>query len=324
MFDIDSCRIQKIDLQEIDLKDLFYQISNQKKFVLLCQSIQQMGVMHPPVLQKKNVRYRVISGFQRILACKETGMKAISCRVVSSDISAYDCARWAVADNASQRNLSVMEQSRALALLEKTLPENISIHAIAQKMGLPSTQRAIHQIRPLCHMAPFIQQGIANEYIAIPIAQSLTHFSENDALCLAQLFEQLRAGVNIQREILITCDEIAKRDAMSITDILENESIRSIMSRYKDDRKQRIHYIREHLKAVRYPNYTQVKDKVASSINHLKLTHQIQLSPPPYFESDIWYLHVKFKTIKELNDLLADVLSKANAINTILKKDINL
>jgi ParB family chromosome partitioning protein len=324
MFEIDSCPIKQIDLQKIDIKDTLYQISIQNNFSLLCQSIQQMGVMHPPVLQEKALKFRIISGFQRVLACKEIGMKKISSCVVSSDILDHDCARWAVADNAAQRRLSPLEQSRALTLLEKTLPENLTIDEIAKQMGLPATTKAIQLIYPLCHMASHIQKGIASEYIAIPIAHALTRFSEKDALCFTQFLEELRAGVNIQRELLTTCDEIAKRDNKTITDILGSETTRTIMAQYEDDRKQRIYYIREYLKALRYPNYSAMKNKVESRMNQLKLNNRTQLVPPPYFESDIWHLHIKFKNIKEMNDLVSDILSKANAINTIIKQDIYL
>jgi len=324
MSEIAFAPVEQIDLKKIDLNDKMYQISMQKNFALLCQSIKQMGVMNPPVLQAKKATYRVISGFQRILACQEIGMEMISGRVLGSNDSAHDCAKWAVADNACQRSLTPLEQSRALTLIENTLPKNLSIHEVAFQMGLPATSKAIHQIRPLCHMAQYIQKGIAKEYIAIPIAHALTHFSDMDAFSFATLFQQLNVGVNIQREILTTCDEISKRDNKSVTDIIESEPVMSILVRYADDRKQRIHHMREHFRTIRYPNYTAIQRKVESNIKHLKLDKPTRLTPPPYFESDIWQLQIEFKNIKDLNDSLANVLSKTDAINKIIEQDILL
>jgi len=324
MSEIAFAPIQQIDLKKIDLNDNLYQITIPKNFDALCQSIQQMGMMHQPVLQAKNLTYRVISGFQRILASQKIGMEMISGRVVESDVSAYDCARWAVADNTSQRSLTPLEQSRALALIEKTLPKTVTIHEVACQMGLPVTSKAIHQIRTLCHMAPYIQKGIAKEYIAIPIAHALTNFSDTDAFSFAKLFEQLNVGINIQRELLTTCDEISKRDHKSVTDIIESETVKSIIVRYADDRKQRIHYIREHFKTIRYPTYTTIKRKVDSNIKHLKLDKPTRLTPPPYFESDIWQLQIDFKSIKDLNNSLTNILSKTDSINKIIEQDIRL
>jgi ParB family chromosome partitioning protein len=324
MFEIASTPILKIDIQQIDLEDERYRISIQKNFSLLCQSIQLMGVMTPPVIQEKASKYLVISGFQRIYACKVIGMELIPCHVVSSDFSEHDCARWAIAENASQRSLIPLEQSRALRLIETIFPEKATVLAVAQQMGLPSTQKAMHQIRPLCHMPQHIQDGIANAYIAIPIAHALRHFSENDIRCVANLFKQLNAGVNIQRELLSTCDEIAKRDNKSVADILNSDSVNSIMSKYADDRKQRIYYLRQYLKRLRYPTYTSVKSKVESSMKRLKLNAQTQLVPPPFFESDIWQIQINFINIKELKHSLANVLSRTDAINTIISQDIQI
>jgi len=324
MFEIASIPFQKIDIQKINLIDERYQISIQKNFSILCQSIQQMGLMNSPVIQEIDSKYRVISGFGRILAAKEIGMQWISCHVVSSEVSDYDCARWAIAENISQRCLMPLEQSRALHLIEKFLPKNATILEIAQQMGLPSTQNAIRQIRPLCHMPHYIQRGIANEYIAIPIAHALTHFSENDACCFAKLLEKIHAGVNIQREILTTCDEIAKRDRISVSDLLDSQSVHAIMSKYADDRKQRICYLRQYFKRLRYPTYTAVKNKVDSDIKGLKLNDQTQLITPPFFESEIWQIQINFRNINELKQSFADVLSKTDAINKIIEQDIQI
>jgi hypothetical protein len=324
MFEIASSPIEQIDIQKIDLQDPFYQISNQNQLNLLCQSIQQMGVMHPPLLQCKGIKYRIICGFQRIFACKEMGKDVISSRVVKSDTPQHICAKWAVVDNTSQRMLTPLEQSRALTLIETTLPEHSSIHAVAQQIGLPATARAIQQIRPLCHMMQSIQQGIANEYIAIPIAHEITQLPENDAYCFAQLFENLCVGINIQRELLTTCTEIGKRDNKSITDILNSEPVQTIMEKYADDRKQRIHYIRSCLKELRYPHFSKLQQQVETAIKNLKLDQQTRLVPPPYFENNIWSLQIRFNTKSELNHCLADVSSKTDKINKIIEQDIHI
>jgi ParB family chromosome partitioning protein len=324
MFEIASIPIQQIDLQTIDLEDRLYQISDQKDLRLLCQSIQNMGLMHPPIFQAVDLKYRIVSGFMRVFACQEMGMKHIPGRVLKSDVSEHDCAKWAVTDNAIQRNLSPLEQSRALALIEKTMPDHMTLQVLAQQMGLPSTDKAIHQIRQLCQMPEFIQLGIANEYIAIPIARELIQFSETDALQFVKILKRLNPGLNIQRELLITCDEIAKRDNTTITDLLCSDDVTSILTHFSDDRKLCIHNLREHFKRLRYPNFTTIKHQVESGIKQLKLNKQTKLIPPPYFESNAWILQITFKDIGELADCLSGVISKTKGIKKIIEQDIQL
>jgi len=324
MFDITTIPIQQIELQHIDFEDKLYQISEQKNCRLLCQSIQNIGMMHPPLFQAMDSKYRVVSGFMRIFACQEIGMKTIPGRVVQSDISDYDCAKWAVTDNIIQRSLSPLEQSRALTLIEKTMPETMSLQTLTLQLGLPSTSKAIQHIKPLCHMPKFIQMGIAKEYIAIPIARELVHLSENDALSIVKIFKQLNPGLNIQRELLLTCDEISKRDNKSVKDLLGSDAVMTILTDFSDDRKQCIHQIREHFKRLRYPNFTKIKDRVASGIKHLKLNKQTKLIPPLFFESNTWNLQIIFKNSSELEHCLSDLLSRTKAINTIIEQDTQL
>jgi len=322
MFDIAAMSLEQVELQTIDLTDSFFQISLPKDLTLLCQSIEKIGVMHPPVLQKHSVTtasYRVISGFQRVFACQEIGLSKIPVHVMGSDVSLLDCAKWAIADNRSQRTLSPLEQSKALALIENTMPPNLSIGDIAQSLGLPSTKKAMDKIRPLCHMPDFIQQGIVHEYIALPIAHSIAQLPETDARSYTQLFKQLKAGVNVQREILSTCDEIARRDHKQVPEILA--PVQSILTQFADDRQQRIQSTRLFFKAQRFPNLTDMEQRVTAQIMKLNFKSQIQLIPPPYFENKSWRVEINFKDIDELSQSLANVLSRTDAINHLIKQD---
>ena len=312
--------IQKVALKNIDLSDKKYQISVPKAFSELCKSIEMLGLMHPPLVQKItscNFSYRVVSGFQRIRACQHLKIECIPCHVISADISAFDCAKRAIADNNCQRPLNILEQSRSLALIKKYLPESASFQSVAKDLGLPASQKAINRISPLCDMLANIQEGIENEYISLPIAHSLSKLPSQDAKTFANLFAQLRPGLNYQREIFTYSYEISKRDQITVTEILESQAVQQILSS-DGDRKYKINTIRNHLKCLRFPQYSNMEKKVLQQINNLKLPFQTKLSPPAYFEGNTYLLQMTFKNAAELQQSLADVLSKTNAIEDIL------
>jgi len=312
--------IQRVALKNIDHSDREYKISVQKNFSELCKSIEMLGLIHPPTVQKiesNNSSYRVVSGFQRISACQHLNIKSIPCHVLSKDLSSFDCAKRAIADNTCQRPLSILEQSRSIALIKKKLPLKASFKTEAKNLGLPTSKKAMKQISPLCFMIQSIQDGIENDYIALPVAHSLSQLSDKDANTLSNLFFQLRPGLNFQREILTYCFEISKRDKITINEILKNKDLDLILS-YDWDRKQKILAIRNYLKCIRYPEYTNMEKKVEEQIRKLKFSTLIKLSPPKYFEGNSYLLQVTFENTAELQHSLADVLSKTNAIEDIL------
>jgi hypothetical protein len=314
----DYIPIQPIDLKTIDGSDKYYQISVSNECIDLCKSIKNIGLIHPPTIQKipaKNV-YRIISGFQRIQACIQLKMKLIPCYVFSESSSSFACAKRAIADNC-HKPMNVLEQSKCLALIEKTLPHHLSINDAAEQIDFPVSTKAMKRIRPLCDMFPCIQKGIANNYIALPVAHKLTTFAEKDALEFTRLFEQLHPGLNIQREILTYCDEISKRDHISIAEIVNDVQVQKILSD-DIDRKQKIHFIRMLLKSKRYPRFSDMEKKVVQQIEQLQLKKTIKLLPPQYFESNYYELHIGFTHTDELKESLKDMLTKTDAIETIL------
>ena len=310
--------IKNIDLKTIDCSDSYYQLSVSNGFSDLCLSIEQIGLIHPPAIQKQPNQdtYRIINGFQRIQACQQLEMMRIPCYELPENVSSFTCAKRAVADNC-HRTLNVLEQSRGLSLIEKTLPEHMSLQEVAGQLGLPVSQKAMRLIRPLCDMFHCIQAGISNDYIALPVAHKLAALSETDAQLITRMFEQLKPGLNIQREILTYCDEISKRDQLSFDDVLNHKQIRKIMSD-DVDRKQKIHWVRMYLKSVRYPSFVEMETRVMKQIERLQLKTDIKLIPPPYFENNRYELHIGFNNKNALHQSLNDILSKMDTIDTIL------
>jgi len=316
---------QKVDLNVINLTDKRFQISFHDPLDDLSQSIKYVGLMNPPIVQAQMLpekSYVVVSGFRRILACKEIGMSNIPCRVLSFEAPEFYCAARAIADNTFHRELSPLEQSRALLLLEKTIPNGMSFSSAAKMLGLPASSKAIKLIQPLCHMPECIQAGVAQAYIAIPIAHQLSQLPEIHA-SICELFARLRPGLNIQREILTFGIEIARSNQQSLSDIFNEKQLKDIISQH-EDRKQGIQAVRSYLKALRYPHFSTVEKRVKTHIYDLKLKPNARLEPPLYFENNNWLLAISFKHVNELNDSLADVLSKTSAIGQIIEQDIKI
>ncbi|MGA6925838.1 MAG: ParB N-terminal domain-containing protein, partial [Desulfosarcina sp.] len=111
--------ITPVSVDRIDTADHTFKITTNTDTNDLTSSIGSVGLLQPPILMPTAKGYRTVTGFRRIAACEGLNLTPIAARLLPPDTSPMVCAQMAVADNALQRPLNLIEQSRAYALLNR-------------------------------------------------------------------------------------------------------------------------------------------------------------------------------------------------------------
>ena len=115
---IQPAQYQTVPLASINLQNDDFRITTREDFDELATSIEHDGLIIPPTLIKKHPpAYVIISGFRRVNAYQKMGRNEIIARILDSDADHLDCLRLAIAENAFQRQLNLIETSRALQKL---------------------------------------------------------------------------------------------------------------------------------------------------------------------------------------------------------------
>jgi ParB family chromosome partitioning protein len=149
-------------------------------------------------------------------------------------------------------------------------------------------------------------------------ARELESLEPESAISFAQLFDQLKIGLNKQREIITFIKEIAARDGLSARDIIESSRVREIISDKNIDRGQIIYKLRSHLRQCRYPRLAEAEKTFEMHRRNLKLGENMKLMPPKEFEATTYGLNLTFSDLAELKDLQKKI---SNLIqNPALKK----
>src|SRR5512143_3142457 len=74
--------IQKIALQQIDLRDETFSVNFMPDLQSLRSSIAQMGLIQPVILREDEHRYQIVCGFRRASILRELGYHDIEARVI--------------------------------------------------------------------------------------------------------------------------------------------------------------------------------------------------------------------------------------------------
>ena len=292
-----------IALDFIDSRDLAFKVSSDKDNTALQRSVESLGLINPPLVQEKGGgMHRIISGFRRVAVCRALDMHRIQVRVVDPLTPDQECAMLAVAENAGQRELDLLETSRALALLGPGLPWKHRADMIAEALFLNEipNQRHMEQVESLCTMPKDILDGVADSTIAFPVALKLHAMDQDQSLAFAGLFRRLALSLGKQREILTLVMEIAARDNLSCREVLESPETANILNDQEKDLNMQAREVRALLKQKRFPHITRAREAFEAEVQGLNLPKGVRLDPPPYFEGQVYELKFYFKNINDL------------------------
>ena len=298
---------ETICLTDIDAENDSFQITTKPITDDLIHSIEKVGLINPPMLVKKADHLVVVAGFRRIAACKSLDVSEMEACILEMDDLA--CATVAISDNAMQRPLNWVEISRAVNLLFKLCPKKAERASLLGLPGLPDNLSMAEKVAPVAGFVRTIQAGLITGQIPLPMALTLGKHDPETGALLADIFQNLGLGLNVQRETLLLAEEIAARESLTVLTVLQSKRVQDILVDPNLDRTQKRQFFREYLKTRRFPVISRAQKNFDSQLALLKLPGRIRLTPPKNFEGSRYSLQIEFETIDQLKahlDLLTD------------------
>ena len=292
-------RNKAVPLERIETGDRNFQITTRSDGDELRRSIDEVGLLSAPYLLENKGSCQIISGFRRIAACRELGWRLIDARVLDPSTSRLECVKIAISDNLHQRPLNVLEKANALHLIRNEAPRS-QCSAIARRMGLGGNQAFFDKLVKLKRLPQTIQEAVAREALSLSVAERLDGYDQRTNEMLGKICQELQLGLNKQREIIDTLEEISRRDGVSVHQMLDGEDIRTILDDRRFDRNQKAHLLRRLLKEKRFPRLAAAEEKFRQRVKALKLGENLKLEAPRYFESGVYSLHLYFKNAAQL------------------------
>jgi ParB family chromosome partitioning protein len=297
---MDPAHYQTVPLSQINSQIETFRITTREDVAELLVSIQHDGLISPPLLTLNNGSYTIVCGFRRVAACRKLGWHAISAGILEPDKGDLDCLRVAIADNAFQRPLNLIETSRALHKLDALTGAGNQLFEIAAGLGLPANPAVISKIRDLCLLPAPIQRSILDDTISLSMANELATLDSDSALAFARLFDGLKLSLNKQKEIIMLITEISRRENIAGLQVLQDQKLREIIDSEDLDRGQKGRYVRAFLRQRRFPRIVSAEKKYDLHCKNLKLGSDIKLIAPKEFEGTTYTLNLNFSNLAHL------------------------
>jgi ParB family transcriptional regulator, chromosome partitioning protein len=302
--------IQKIPISHIDLTDETFSVNFMPDVRRLRSSMEEIGLIQPVLLRKKQDGYQIICGFRRISIIKEIGGSDILSMVL--DEKEKDDLRLffiSLHENLTTRGFNTIEKAIALDKLvhEFHIDSVTVIKKYLPLFDLEGDEKILNTYLSLIQMEDEIKTYVLNEEVSRTNIRRISSLSSKDRMALLSLISPLKLGENRLREILTFLEEITKRDRLTVKEILKRPEIQAVLSHQELTPPQRADRMKKALMGLRYPRMHNIETRFEKKRKELNLPPKLSLQHQPFFEGKGLKMEFQFETVEEYRSMLSSL-----------------
>jgi len=289
---------EKLDIKEIFLKDERYRTSYHFSPEKLKLSLQETGLLHPPLVTLRDGRFILVSGWKRVLACVELSLSPIPVLKIEEkdDLKTFLMAFY---ENLGTREFSLLEKAEILARLKRFgEDERRIIRHFMPLLDIPATLASLDTYLAFSQFEPELKKAVHERNMSFPSVKPLIEFSSRQRKQLLPLL--LPLGQNKRRELLEDILEVSRKNDTPVHKILLSPEIQAVRESETLTSLQKADSIRLLLRKKRYPALSSMQDSFESLLRKIDWPEEIMISPSPFFEEEDFTVRLTFKNEEQL------------------------
>ncbi|MFQ6109523.1 MAG: ParB/RepB/Spo0J family partition protein [Candidatus Aminicenantales bacterium] len=288
---------EQIPLDRIDLKDERFRISFYFSTEKLLRSIQQIGLIHPPLVTRRDSRLILVSGWKRVLACQSIPLPSIPVRKVESsdDLETFLLAFY---ENWATREFTLLEKAEILRKLERLgEEEGRIIRNYLPLLDIPQTVYYLELYLKISRLESQTKAFIHEKKMPPPNVEWLVRFKRRERELLLPLLRPL--GQNKQKEVLEDLWHVSLREGIPAERILKSEQVMTILESERLSPLQKSDRLRQVLRRRRYPQLTSWEKAFQNSLEKAGWPEEISIEHAPFFEEEEMTVRFRFRDEEE-------------------------
>ncbi len=259
---------------------------------------------------ERNGCHSLVTGHDYLLAATECGLTTVPCLKADENLTSKDLFLMNLRDVLTRSTLNPVETAlcldKGLALFD---PDEVT-GIIMPLAGLKPSKHMMERMLGLLNLIPELRTEAAAGKIPASNAAILARLHADEQKAFHGLYEKTMPGVNLQKEFLENLVECARRDVVTIANILSSPPLIRILHDPDMGVQEKAALARLALREMRYPRLSNRSHAFQGYVDQLGLPPEIKWEHPPFFEDTEHRLIVRFESGGELLSLL-DRLKKA-------------
>ncbi len=300
--------LSKIPFADIDETDDAYRISEQTDVSALMASIRDIGLINPPVLQRKGAsRFRIVVGFKRLQALTQLDVERVEAFIIAEEGLSLQALRLALEDKVTNGRLDAIELSTLIHKLrdEFSVDKNEIVSTWLPLAGYGRNPRVYELYADLWRLPAAWRQAVKEEQTPIDLAREMLERSEEERVVFLEFFQLLRLGKNRQREFTLLLSDVARIKNISLLQLVELQQVKGVIAEQKLTPPQKAERLKQWLWQERYPRYTKARENFEALLKQAKLPTAVFIQAPPYFEGERFSAGFHFASEEEFEAYVA-------------------
>ncbi|UCC39939.1 MAG: ParB N-terminal domain-containing protein [Candidatus Aminicenantes bacterium] len=291
-------KIKKISLDQIFLEDERFRISYYYSLERMILSLKNVGLINPPLVVFRDDHFILVSGWKRVLACREISLSPIPVRV-SEEEDELKTFLTAFYEKLALREFDLLEKAEILSKLKKLgEAEDKIVRHFLPLLNIPSTLSHLDMFLSFSRFKPELKRMIAEKNMPFSSVQLLSEFKPGARKLLLPLL--LPIGQNKQRELLDDLLNISRKSDIPAEKLLVSKELQDTLKSDSLSPLQKSDKIRLLLKRKRYPSISSMRDSFNSLLRIMGWPKEISVKPSPFFEGEDVSVSFSFKNNEEL------------------------
>lgn len=273
-----------LEIKTINLDDETFRTSYHFSLQKMKHSIEEIGILNPPLATFRDNHLALVSGWKRVLACIELSLSTLPVYIIEEkhELKVFLQAFY---ENLATREFGLMEKAEILAKLKKfgEQEERIIRHYLPL-LDIPQSLSQMDSYAAFTELDASVKKAITEKNMSFSSVRILAEFTSKEQTLILPLL--LPMGQNKRKEILQDLQEISKRNDISVEDLLLSDEVEAIRNSEKLTPLQIADKIRLLFRKKRYPAFSAWKDSFDTVLKKMKWPEEIMLSPSPFFEEE--------------------------------------
>ncbi len=303
-----NCRLSEIDFTDRSFPFSFGEISQK-----LIESIKQVGLLQPPLLQAAATGYKIVCGRRRLEALRQSGVDDVVVNFFAVPAGQIkELFRRALWENLAQREFNPVEAADIYNKALEIFSEEELRREIKPALKIPGRERFHKRYLAITGFSAELRELLAAGIIDLESVDLINGWNDSELGALIELIAETGLRRNKLREVINRLDDLARRDRVSPC-----EPLAAACASVRDsDGKIDINALRNQLKVKLYPHLTTAREKFAGKLEKLSLPADIRLESPPDFEGGEYRLSFSFSDRRQWQD-------SCDKLNSIVLDDID-
>jgi ParB family chromosome partitioning protein len=318
---MEDMKIKKFPLNHMFLPDERFRISYYFPLEKMILSLKSVGLINPPLVCFRDNHFILVSGWKRVLACREISLSPIPVQVLEeeNDLKTFLLAFY---ENLALREYNLMEKAEILNKLKKLgETEERIIQQFLPLLDIPSTLSHLDVFLSFSEFEPELKKLIVEKTMSFSSTQLLSEFKPKERRLLFPLLFPL--GQNKQKGLLEDLLDVSRKSDIPVEKLLTSKEVQDVLKSERLSPLQKSDKIRLLLKRKRYPSLSSMRDSFDSLLKKIGWPEEISVKPSPFFEGEDISVSFSFRNKAEFRRSLRELqkLGSRKEFSTLFNLD---